>query len=259
MEIMKTNYRLQVSREWIKRFGILKYVAHSCLGIFKLSRLDKPAIYQSLMKAAESIETDPFVVTNCKKSKKRFNLEEESNQLYKLIKSRLYRGEFPANWNSGIGTAILLYLIIRRNGFLTMLEIGTGNGVSTLASYRALKANSVDSKLVTVDTSKYAGSILNHKEKSDIDFQIVKPDLKSKKRMFSKLESLQPELVFVDGAHDYLNVINDLEMAFELKPRVLVADDIEVNDAWQDFCIKNKLSYKVFLDGRKVLGICFFS
>lgn len=254
-----TNYRLQVSREWIKRFGVLKYVAHSCLGLFKLSRLDTPAIYQSLMKAAESIDTDPFVVTDCIKSKKRFDLEKESTQLQKLIRSRLSRGEFPANWNSGIGTAILLYLMIRRSGYLKVLEIGTGNGVSTLASYRALKANSVDSMLVTVDTSKFAGSILNHKERSAIDFQIVKPDLKSKKRMFSKLHSLQPDLVFVDGAHDYLNVINDLEMAFKLKPRVLIADDIEVNDAWQDFCLQNRLNYKVFLDGRKVLGICFLS
>ena len=253
------NYRFQIAAEWIKRFGFLRYIAHAGLGLFSLTRLDKPVVYQSLMKAAQSIETDPFKITNCLNGKIREELEKEVNQLKKIIEIRLSRGKFPANWNSGIGTAQLLYLMTRRNRFSRILEIGTGNGVSTVALFRALITNSPNSNLVTVDTSNSAGSLLNDLERSRIAFEVVKPDLRSKKSIFSKLSNFRPDLVFIDGAHDYLNVINDLELSLELEPRVLIADDIEVNEAWRDFCSENNLAYKVFLDGRKVLGICFLS
>lgn len=253
------NSRLQVSLEWIRRFGFIKYFVHSFLGLFNLTRLDKPAVYQRLMKAADSIEIDPFIMANCSKGKVRIDLEKEAMQLEKLIKLRLTESKFPANWNSGIGTSRLLYLITRRYKFRRILEIGTGNGVSTLSFFRALKMNSRLSNLKTVDTSNAAGSILSEQERSEISFEVVKPDLRSKKALFLKLESFQPDLVFVDGAHDYLNVINDLELSLNLNPRVIVADDIEVNDAWEDFCVENDLVYRVFLDGRKVLGVCFLS
>ena len=92
-----------------------------------------------------------------------------------------------------------------------------------------------------------------------IQVKTINPDLVSKRQFFDTLQNFHPDLVFIDGAHDYLNVINDLELSFALRPKVLVADDIEVNDAWQDFCAKNNLEYSVFLDGRKVLGVCFIS
>lgn len=253
------NFRLQVSLEWIRRFGFTKYFAHAFLGLLNLTRLDKPAVYQRLMKAAKSIEIDPFIMTNSSKGKARINLEKEAKQLEKLIQARSSKSKFPSNWNSGIRTSQLLYLMTRRYRFLRILEIGTGNGISTLSFFRALKKNSQHSTLKTVDTSNSAGSILNEQERLEISFEVVKTDLRSKKALFLKLGTFQPDLVFVDGAHDYLNVINDLELSLNLKPKVIIADDIEVNDAWEDFCTKNDLAYRVFLDGRKVLGVCFLS
>ncbi len=259
MEAMFKSPRLQITVEWVRRFGLLKYLGHASLGILKISRLDKPAVYQKLMKTASRIEVNPFAIAEVDNNKVRSRLERECTELRDLIQRRLSRGKFPANWNSGVETAVLLYLLVRKNEISKVLEIGTGNGISTLALYLALKNNTREMILKTVDISKSAGSVLNKEERSAIELEVVEPDLGSKKFLFSQLESFNPDMVFVDGAHDYLNVINDLELSLALNPKFLIADDIEVNDAWQDFCFENKLTYRVFLDGRKVLGICKLS
>lgn len=249
--------RLGLILEWIRRFGVVRYLGHALIGIFKLSRLDKPAIYQKLMKSASQIEFNPFVMAKC--GKEISNLTVETDSLLVLLGERISRGKFPLNWNSGSQSSILLYLLVRKFKVHKVLEVGTGNGVSSLAFIEALAKNSSKSEFITVDVSKDAGSILSPSERDPNRVITINSDLESKRQFFDTLNNFHPDLVFIDGAHDYLNVINDLELSYALRPKILVADDIEVNDAWQDFCAQNNLVYSVFLDGRKVLGVCFIS
>ena len=257
MEVKMIRNRLRVIREWIRRFGVMRYLGHALIGIFKFSRLDKPAVYQKLMKSASQIEFNPFVMAKCGKEIASLNVE--TNNLLAVLGDRISRGKFPLNWNSGLQSALLLYLLVRNYNVHKVLEVGTGNGVSSLAFIEALAKNSSKSEFITVDVSKDAGSILNASERDTIQVKTINPDLVSKRQFFDTLQNFHPDLVFIDGAHDYLNVINDLELSFALRPKVLVADDIEVNDAWQVFCAENNLEYSVFFDGRKVLGVCFIS
>lgn len=245
--------RIEISLEWIKRFGVFSYLGHVISGLLKISRLDKPVVFQTLMKNSQSIETEVLRIVNLKEVEL-VKIKREMAILEKEIKSRIELGFFPENWNSGVETAKLLYVLVRANKFQRVLEIGTGNGISTFALSRALKMNTPSSKLLTVDVNVEAGSVLKHEDPENVEFAIIDSSLSSKRKFFANESAFSPDLVFIDGAHDYLNVINDLELVFSLKPRLIIADDIEVNEAWFDFCRKNTISYRVFIDKRKVLG-----
>ena len=89
MEVRMIRNRLRVIREWIRRFGIVRYLGHALIGIFKFSRLDKPAVYQKLMKSASQIEFNPFVMAKCGKEIASLNVE--TNNFLAVLGDRISR------------------------------------------------------------------------------------------------------------------------------------------------------------------------
>lgn len=247
------NNRTQRAIDMLKRFGFRRVLIHWLLQVTKSERLDAPAIYQRLMKESNDIQWVGIVSSEKDLDKECLNAE--VSELLRLLKKCSESARLPSNWNSGIGTCKFLFELIRDKKFTRVLEIGTGNGLSCLAIYQALNLNCKKFSFVTVDVSDLSGSILDKEIRSIVDFRIIEHSLKAKKEFFAEISNLMPELVFIDGAHDYLNVINDLELAFGLDPLIIIADDVEVNEAWQDFCRTRNLKYSIILDGRKVLAM----
>jgi len=77
------------------------------------------------------------------------SLNVETNNLLAVLGDRISRGKFPLNWNSGLQSATLLYLLVRNFNVYKVLEVGTGNGVSSLAFIEALAKNSSKSEFIT--------------------------------------------------------------------------------------------------------------
>lgn len=124
----------------------------------------------------------------------------------------------------------------------TVLEIGTGLGIST----RALASTAC-----TVDTIDPCPWVAEH----------VAIGLPSNVRHFRTLESLPtyPEpfdLVFIDGDHDPAAVMADLDAALHLCPKgVIVAHDSNANHVWHAlFAMRNDFT---FLDTHHGLGILY--
>jgi predicted O-methyltransferase YrrM len=152
----------------------------------------------------------------------------------------------------------ILYSLVKEFKPATVLELGTGIGIST--AYLALASN--ETGVITVDSdpekSRFASVVLDELIAKDIDF--VMGDFS---RVIPRLLAAgrQPLMVFVDGDHDMqrtLDYFSEIKK-FANEDTIIVFDDIRWSDgmekAWE--AIRNDSEPVICID-LFLMGIVFF-
>lgn len=122
-------------------------------------------------------------------------------------------------------------------GCRRICEIGTHAGGATRAMYRGLQKGE-DSRIVTIDVTRESDPNLR-----DIDLiKKVNGDANDDTVLASVLnefsDSHKIDLLFIDGAHEYLSVMMNYGLyVHALSPRIVIMDDIKLNlemrNLWQ--------------------------
>lgn len=246
---MNLRLKFQFALANIKYHGVIPFLRHVVSRLTTINTIQTSVKYQDLMKSAKGIyfgNLDVLKAVGIAGSK----------QNYLKIKeflTSLGERKLPINWDSNLETLSVLYGVARHPDFENILEIGTGNGVS--ASILGLAIKDKKKGIVhTLDILSESGSSIPANLEGVVVRHIVSPSLSAKSK-FVKALIPNPDLIYIDGAHDYINARSDFELAISLRPRLIVLDDIEVTKFFLEVCKIQKLEYLILIDGRKVVGI----
>jgi len=151
-----------------------------------------------------------------------------------------------------------LYYLTLRFKPATILELGTGIGISTAYFMKAQP----DAKIITIDADR---SKLDNAEKNLMMLKMKKPELchgSFDEFLLSKLNSVKhPLMVFIDGDHRYESVIRYFEhiLQYVSSNSIIVIDDLRWSDgmrkAWE--LIKNDQRTVLCID-LFFIGLIFF-
>lgn len=187
-----------------------------------------------------------------------------------------YTPEYPyflLNWNSFHPIFNKLILEIKPS---IIFEVGTWIGSSAINMCDILKENNLNSKVYCIDTwlgaeefltwaadthsrdlkCKYGYPQVYYQFLSNVfikkhqDIIVPIPNTSHIASVILKYHKIKPNLIYIDGSHDYKDVLSDLQDYFPFldKGEIIFGDDISwegVRKAVEEFCINNKISYSI--------------
>lgn len=246
-----TRFRLSLVllKEYSKCFGLRPTLRHVLAKLFTIRLIDFGIPYQDLMKQSNRIYSSAREYLDSVGILDNTDLAGVKDWLMEISSGD---SALPKNWDSGLETCLTLFGLVRLVKPETILEFGTGNGISTSAMARGCEVNE-HGMIHTFDINESCGDKVPISLRGFISFHKVSPKFGSKNSTLNKITSV--DLVYIDGAHDYLNSRKDLESALHMHPKYIVCDDIEVTRSFFDVCRDWQVEYSCLLDGRKVVGI----
>jgi predicted O-methyltransferase YrrM len=162
----------------------------------------------------------------------------------------------PPHWAVEEGTSFLLYALVRELTPSAVVEVGVGNGHSSLVILRALQRNEMG-VLYSFDIEQRAGGLVAEEERDDWVFSLV-----SRKRsaldLRQQLERApRADLCFHDAGHAYLSQYFDFAALWERLSDVgvMVCDDVDASYAMIDFSRLTGARPEILIDARKAVAL----
>ena len=150
----------------------------------------------------------------------------------------LYRSAgcfFRPNYERGI----LMYYLVRKKEFKTVLEIGFGRGYSTFCMAKAMCDHGINGKITTVDPNlsedflKQLATIFPSQWFEKIEFIRSTSD-----EYFQKNKNNKFDFIYIDGDHKYESVKNDWNNSKVAFQKAILFDDYCVRDQKDIECSK---------------------
>lgn len=148
---------------------------------------------------------------------------------------------------------IALYTIIAQIDIKTVIETGTQYGVSSSFVGKSSRLLERQIQIYTFDVV----NLENLPKDKDVNYIVLpKPTRKSFKEITIRIINA-PVLFFHDSDHTYENMYFEFTWAWKvLKVAILLSDDIDMNSAFDDFCMDNNLlGKKILIDEGPILGL----
>ena len=154
---------------------------------------------------------------------------------------------------SSVLRLVILDLAISTRRFQNFIETGTQHGLSAYIAGEVANNASPGMNLTSFDVShdQY------HVKSEWVNYiRLERPARRSFKNISSQLNN-DSLIFFHDSDHSYENMLFELEWAWNvLSANLMISDDIDGNDAFFDFCIKNQVDgFRVMLEGGPGVGI----
>jgi predicted O-methyltransferase YrrM len=164
--------------------------------------------------------------------------------------------QLPANWAVEEGTSLLLYALVRELMPSVVVEVGVGNGHSSVVILRALGRNQRGA-LHSFDIDPRAGDLVDEEERERWALSLV-----SRKRSARDLRQLlervpRAQVCFHDAGHAYLPQYFEFTTLWEklTDDGVLVCDDVDTSRALIDFCARTGARPEILMDARKAVAL----
>ena len=125
------------------------------------------------------------------------------------------------------------------------IETGTQYGISANFAVQFCEFNNIDCKVISFDV------VAHELIKSNFSFTRIilkRPSRKNMRKLFVKFNKEYKNIIFFhDSDHSYENMFSDFNQAYKLlKPKLIISDDINLNNSFSDFCKSLQLSYLRF-------------
>lgn len=177
-------------------------------------------------------------------------------------------------WN---GNAPIFEELISKEKPKIIAEVGSWKGQSTISMAKAVKKHKLDTKIYCIDTWLGAEEFWNgakhtkdrnlllkdgypsiyfqfldnvfHTQNQDIVIPI--PNTSHIGSLILKYRKINPDLIYIDASHEYLDVLSDLNDYYSLlnNNKIIFGDDFSgwptVRQAVIDFCKKNSIKFDV--------------
>ena len=165
---------------------------------------------------------------------------------------------FPESYNSGEQLRGMLYVLVRILEPTFIVEVGTGNAISTAVVGNALRINE-KGKFISLDVVEVGEEALRPQIRDHIELIHVKDERRvTKLKTIEAYRVLSPNnnSVFIhDGDHSFFGQTLDYEIARETGFRYLVSDDVDASHAFLKFVKKHNLKACVLLDTNRLIGL----
>jgi cephalosporin hydroxylase len=135
----------------------------------------------------------------------------------------------------------------------TFIETGTQHGISAFAVTRCSAEKNLRLSMHSIDV----GSTYLVKRQSEVNYIRLK---RPARKIFKKITLNIPKrktMFFHDSDHTYENMHFEFIWAWNiLGVEILVSDDIDLNNAYSNFCSENSLrEYRIKMDSGTTIGV----
>ncbi len=155
--------------------------------------------------------------------------------------------------NTSVSRLIVLAALLEIFEKNTFIETGTQHGISASAVAKCSAESNLNLSMHTIDV----GSTYLVKHESEVNYiRLKRPARKVFKKITLEIAKGKT-LFFHDSDHTYENMCFEFDWAWNiLRVEILVSDDIDLNNAYSNFCSDNSLrEYRIKMDSRTTIGV----
>jgi hypothetical protein len=154
---------------------------------------------------------------------------------------------------SSVSRLIVLAAILEIFRIDTFIETGTQHGISTsaVAKFRSIKHEGFSINSIDVGQARLV------QQEPNVNYLTLESPVRRNFKKVTLRIAHGNTLFFHDSDHTFENMYFEFDWAWnELKVGILVADDIDMNNAYSKFCQDNSLSeFRIKMDSGTTIGV----
>lgn len=235
----------------IRNYGLIpsvRYFAHGRLGSKSQNRNLDSLSFAQFAKLLGLDDINPEFSS-------RFAVEEQMDAMRSIHTARVVGQDIKdvLRLNASISRLIVLELSIRSKKFNSFIETGTQHGLSAFVVGETAHKHSPRMKLTSFDVSHDQYFV----KSAAVEYILLKSPIRKNFKKISIEGNFDNAIFFHDSDHSYENMRFEFQWAWNyLKVNLIISDDIDGNNAFYDFCKKNRIKgYRIKLDQGPAVGV----